>query len=354
MAIVLCAISLLLPFLKLDQSVFATFPGENGKIVFASTRDGNFEIYVMNADVTNQQRLTSNGLDDIQPNWSPDGTKIVFSSTRPNGYFEILTMNADSYDERHLTNNPYLDVAPNWSPDDNKIAFETDRDDPRHPRQIYIMDADGSDQHNISNNPDDNDLSPNCGTATDTEPEDTTSPVITIPEDTIVEATGPDGATVSFEVTAEDDVDGPVDVTYEHNSGDTFPIGETVGTCSAEDLAGNRAEETFTMTVQDTTASDIEITQVVDRRNGVLAQGDTTPTPYIRVTFEATDAVGVEDTVCSLDGQGFTLCTSPVVYDRLSRGTHQVTVRATDEAGNIVEDQFTWTVCDPSAGAPGR
>ena len=48
--IVLCAISSLVPLLLLDQSAFATFPGENGKIAFTSARDGNYEIYVMNAD----------------------------------------------------------------------------------------------------------------------------------------------------------------------------------------------------------------------------------------------------------------------------------------------------------------
>jgi len=94
------------------------------------------------------------------------------------------------------------------------------------------------------------------------------------------------------------------------------------------------------------------IAQATDRRNRVLGEGDTTP--YIRITFQATDAVGVENTECSSDGQGFTSCTSPVVYDRLSRGTHQVTVRATDEAGNTGEDEFTWTVGNPSASAPGR
>ena len=47
-----------------------------------------------------------------------------------------------------------------------------------------------------------------------------------------------------------------------------------------------------------------------------------TAVPYIRITFEATDVVGIDNTECSLDGQTFTFCTSPVVYDRLSRGTH--------------------------------
>jgi hypothetical protein len=77
---------------------------------------------------------------------------------------------------------------------------------------------------------------------------------------------------------------------------------------------------------------------------------------YIEITFEATDAVGVDNIECSLDGQAFTSCTSPVVYDILDRGTHQFTVRATDAAGNTGEDQFTWTVNNPSVavGAPGR
>jgi hypothetical protein len=73
----------------------------------------------------------------------------------------------------------------------------------------------------------------------------------------------------------------------------------------------------------------------LDRRNREVADGSgTTPTPYIRITFQASDAVGIDETQCSLDGQAFTSCTSPVVYDRLSRGTHEVTVRATD-AGAI-------------------
>jgi hypothetical protein len=82
-------------------------------------------------------------------------------------------------------------------------------------------------------------------------PGDTTAPVITVPEDIIEEATGTNGATVSFEVSAEDDVDGPVDVSCDHNSGETFPIGDTVVTCTAEDFAGNTAEESFTITVEE-------------------------------------------------------------------------------------------------------
>lgn len=78
-----------------------------------------------------------------------------------------------------------------------------------------------------------------------------------------------------------------------------------------------------------------------------------TPIPYITITFDATDAVGVDETECSLDGGAFTSCTSPVVYDRLSRGTHEVTVRATDEAGNTGEHEFSWTVGAPPSNSGG-
>ena len=55
---------------------------DNTQIAFTSTRDGNYEIYVMNPDGTNQTRLTNNTAEDAQPSWSPDGTKIVFESDR--------------------------------------------------------------------------------------------------------------------------------------------------------------------------------------------------------------------------------------------------------------------------------
>jgi hypothetical protein len=97
------------------------------------------------------------------------------------------------------------------------------------------MNADGSDQTRLTNNPN-GDYFPDWGTATSSE-EDNTPPVLTVPEYITAEATSPDGAEVSFEeeVSAEDDVDGSVDVNCDRDSGDTFPIGETVVTCSAQD-----------------------------------------------------------------------------------------------------------------------
>ena len=89
--------------------------GAIGKIAFQTNRDGNFEIYVMNADGSGITRLTNNAARDGFPAWSPDGTKIAFVSDR-DGNFEIYTMNADGTGLVNLTNNPAKDDRPVWRP----------------------------------------------------------------------------------------------------------------------------------------------------------------------------------------------------------------------------------------------
>jgi HYR domain len=120
----------------------------------------------------------------------------------------------------------------------------------------------GAEAQHDRNNPDP-DTTNTDTTNTDTTNTDTTNtdtndtntdpnpPICTVPDDITEEATGPDGAQVSFEVSCEDDVDRVVNVNCNPESGETFPIGETVVTCSAEDSAGNRAEESFTITVEE-------------------------------------------------------------------------------------------------------
>jgi len=120
----------------------------NGKIVFQSNRDGNYEIYVMNADGTNQTRLTNNAASDFNPAWSPDGTKIVFDSDR-DGNFEIYVMNADGTSQTRLTNNPNSDKTPAWSPDGTKIAFI--RSLGAISGDVYVMNSDGSGETNLTN-----------------------------------------------------------------------------------------------------------------------------------------------------------------------------------------------------------
>src|SRR5437016_2932368 len=82
---------------------------------FTSTRDGNFEIYAMNADGTGVTRLTNHPAADAKPSWSPDGTKIAFTSNR-DGNFEIYAMNTDGTGVTRLTNHAAADISPAWSP----------------------------------------------------------------------------------------------------------------------------------------------------------------------------------------------------------------------------------------------
>lgn len=99
----------------------ATVSGENGKIAFVSGRDGNAEIYLMNADGSNPVNLTNHPASDFDPNWSPDGRQIVFVSNR-DGSNAIYLMNADGSDQRRLLTG----VDPEWSPDGKRIAFARD------------------------------------------------------------------------------------------------------------------------------------------------------------------------------------------------------------------------------------
>jgi hypothetical protein len=127
----------------------ASISADGNRIAFGSNRDGNYEIYVMNADGSGQIRLTNNLADDFIPNFSPDGSKIAFESVR-DGNFEVYVMNADGTNQTRLTNNLTRDGNPAFSPDGSKIAFESSREGNS---EIYVMSADGSGQTRLTNNP---------------------------------------------------------------------------------------------------------------------------------------------------------------------------------------------------------
>jgi dipeptidyl aminopeptidase/acylaminoacyl peptidase len=126
----------------------------DGKMIaFSSNRNGNEEIHLMDADGRLGPRLTSNvgtQWQDRWPAWSPDGRKIAFTRRAdvPSVPPDIYVMDADGSGQTELTNNPAWDLQPSWSPDGRKIAFTSGRGSDY---DIYAMDADGSRQTNLTN-----------------------------------------------------------------------------------------------------------------------------------------------------------------------------------------------------------
>ncbi|MGH9944405.1 MAG: DUF4214 domain-containing protein [Pyrinomonadaceae bacterium] len=132
------------------SSATATTARTNGRIVFASTRDDNHEIYSMQADGSDQVRLTYHPAYDGQPRWSPDGTKIAFISRRENK-FDIYTMNPDGTGQRKLTTNAAHNGFPAWSPDGARLAFVSgDLYDP-NTFDLYVMNVTGGNVTRLTN-----------------------------------------------------------------------------------------------------------------------------------------------------------------------------------------------------------
>lgn len=136
----------------------STLENFSGKVVFVSEREGNPQIYTMNADGSNQLRLTNNKSYEIMPVFSPDGSKIAFVSDR-DGNPEIYVMNADGTNQTRLTNDASYDYSPSWSADGSKIVFISNREAVvpsednivvKMTYKIYTMNADGTEQKKIN------------------------------------------------------------------------------------------------------------------------------------------------------------------------------------------------------------
>ena len=95
------------------------------RIAFSSTLySSNLQIYVMNADGSNVTRLTFDAATDANPTWSPDGTRLAFESNQK-GYAQIFLISADGGATGQLTSGNQDHEGPSWSPDGARIAYGT-------------------------------------------------------------------------------------------------------------------------------------------------------------------------------------------------------------------------------------
>jgi Tol biopolymer transport system component len=129
------------------QEYGAAWSPDDRQIAFGSKADGDWQIYVMNADGSNPQPLAvrANG---SAPSWSPDGQWLSITSER-DGNADIYVLAADGRDQRNVTNDPSIDSNSSWSPDGSQLAFWSDRTGTPN---IFVMKRDGSQPVNLTNN----------------------------------------------------------------------------------------------------------------------------------------------------------------------------------------------------------
>jgi TolB protein len=133
------------------------------RIVFTSLKDGDLDIYTMNVDGTDVRRLTTTPGYDGGPWWSPDGTQIVYRAwhpadsalasyrallaerlVRPNR-MELWVMNADGSNQRQITRLGGANFGPSWTPDGRRLIFSSNHTQPRSGNfDLYLIALDGT------------------------------------------------------------------------------------------------------------------------------------------------------------------------------------------------------------------
>jgi len=225
----------LVAWVGIQNPAEAAFPGVNGKIAFVSNRDGNYEIYVMNADGSNVVRLTNNTANDYIPDWG----RTTADTTAP----QLINLPADITEEA-------------TGPAGAQVSWQAPTATDENPAHPIVSCSPGSGSTfaigTTTVNCSATDAANNTANGSFTvKVQDTTGPNITnVPSDITTEATSSAGATVTFtKPTATDAVDGDRTVNCSPASGSLFPIGTTQVNCSATDVAGNQASGSFQVNV---------------------------------------------------------------------------------------------------------
>jgi hypothetical protein len=139
----------------LPAAAHAAFPGTNGKLAFGSARSGypaDNDLYSMDGNGTAITRITSLNQDELNPAWAPSGTKVAFE--RVTGFrADIWSATSAGGNPTRLTTDPRNDLWPAWDRTGTKIVFSSDRGNTEGVFDLYVMNANGSNQVNITNTP---------------------------------------------------------------------------------------------------------------------------------------------------------------------------------------------------------
>jgi Tol biopolymer transport system component len=298
------------------------------KVAFASNRDGDNEIYVANGDGTGVTKLTSNTADDRDPAWSPNGDYLAFRSDRT-GNNEIFRMTDTGGSQTNLTNNGASDFAPDWSPDGAEIAFQrfASGSGTGQGNEVFKANADGQGQSNLTNN---------SASVNDGRP-----------------AWAPNGSTIAFHSNRDGDFE-----IFTMSSSGTSVTQRTSNTALDQDPAysptgaqiafqSNRDgnDEIYTMT--STGGSPTNRSKAAGSDTGSSWQADSTPPmttltagpdgPTTNASPDFTFAASELGSTlqCRVDTGAYIACASPYRPLPLADGEHTFAVRAIDPAGNV-------------------
>jgi TolB protein len=333
------------------------FSPDGSRIAFHSLRNGNADLYLMNADGSGVFRLTSDTANELQPTWSPDGTRLAYAKMNPStGTHDIWMIRADGTGATAVVSHPANDIRPSFSPDGTKILFQSDRDGNS---EIYLVPVGPSGATgpvvNLSHHP-----------AEDTDP------VFTVDGAQVVFVSDRVGVrTRLFKMypdgTLQTELPGTADL-------DKDPAMAPDGTAVV--FAGQRgtsAEEIWSLNMTTGVPRRLTLDSFADRSpdwQGLVLQTNHPPLAAAGsdLTVPCADAEGA---TVSLDGSGSTdpdqnlavyewftgfgtsaqrlLGTGLHVDVLLPPGTTEVTLRVTDAEGLNDTDELTVTVVDPVA-----
>ncbi len=326
------------------EDIDPVFSPDGTRIAFASNRDGDFEIYTMASTGGSPVKLTDNNAEDREPSWSPNGKQIVFRSSR-DGNNEIYRMNATQGSPQiRLTNNAASDFAPSFSPDGAEIAFQryTAGSATGQGNEVFKMNADGQGQTNLTNNaPSINDGGPEWS---------------------------PDGSLIAFHSNRDGDFEiftvaatgGAATRRTTNTVDDRNPRWAPSGSHIVFESDRDGSSQIYTMTA--TGASQTRRTTGADSEVSPSWQGDARPptttieagppaisnSPVATFGFSA-DELG-SSFECRLGTGSFQPCSSPFSTAPLEDGAHTFAVRAKDPSGNVDPTPATRSFAIDTAG----